>query len=99
MKKLYVLLIVCSCVFLAGCFKKNPPVVVDPNIPVIVDGQSDSDSDSDENEDEIDDDSDEVKEDDNRANEYDENGEFDPSKFEDDDIDEIMEIMKELIAE
>jgi len=96
MKKLYVLLLACSCILLVGCFKKqNPPV--DTDMPVIVD-QEETENEEIENEEQDMPDS-EGDEQDNRANEYDENGEFDPSKFEDEDIQEIMDIMKELIQE
>lgn len=90
MNKVYVSIVCLMTVFLAGCFtKKSPDVVV---APAIIEEPSEQQNDIDAQEP-----TDEVEED--NSDELDENGEFDPAKFEDDDVEEIMKLMNELISE
>ncbi len=90
------MLVAISVIWLSGCFWQNKtvtqptPIVQKPSAaptPVPTDALS-GDVDTVTGTNNVD-----------RAGEFDENGEFDPTKFSDEDVDEIMELMKELIGE
>ena len=105
MNKIYISLLCCMTLVLGGCFSKKtaepvitPTPVVDNEV-VVDDEQIDAMKPIDEEELELDDDEDEIVVPEDYSDELDENGEFDPTKFEDDDVDEIMKLMNELIAE
>lgn len=92
MNKVYVSIVCLMTLFLAGCFtKKSPDVVV---APVVIEEPSEQQNGVDEQEP-----TDEVVVEEDNSDELDENGEFDPAKFEDEDVEEIMKLMNELISE
>lgn len=112
MKKFSLLLIACFAVMLmAGCAKKESVSSrtwsdVDP----VVDEEVQQDNEDDETDEEADEkDEDEQiavedaqgsqADDDQYADEFDEEGNFDPKKFQDDEVDEIMKLFEELVSE
>lgn len=94
MKKIYVLVLLLSSSLLLGCFhKKEQPLEVTP--PLIK-----KDDVKENNQDEPDVATWEMVADPSQPrDEFDENGEFDPTKFQDEDIDEVMQLLKELTTE
>lgn len=90
----FVVMMLCSALLFVWCTKKTPPVeqpvVVDTDTPPIWDN---TEKPIDTNSGNV------VKGTGDYADEFDENGDYDPKKFQDDDVDAIMDLFEELVSE